>query len=167
MTDEGSDIPISEDNSEKPRCPFCGSTESCDHQLALIDFQFGEVEAGLLWDNPTVENWTNQITQAFYSAHKAGKKPAFSSCRQLMRLWRDSRIVDDPDEPVELFYPALYRFLADLLREAGAVGTDRELDQGPCWTTVVCDLYAQDAQQVIDKCTQLLQQRLYGKQRLN
>ena len=158
------DTPDDDDNQDDPVCPFCGSADGCDHHVASFDFQYGEIVAGFLEDGEQVSEWMDVIHNAFLAAHKTkGNKPAFWGSKPLMDLWRDSSLTDDKDEPISLSAPGAYRFLADLLHEAGAAGKTRELNQGPGFSTEACDLFARDPEKVADKCGVLLKKQLAGK----
>ena len=156
--------PDEDADQDDPKCPFCGSADGCDHHVTSFDFQYGDIFAGFLEDGERMSEWIDMIHAAFLAAHKAkSKKPTFSTCRPLMALWRGSELTEDEDEPVSFSTPGVYRFLANLLREAGASGETHELNQGPCFSTEACDLFARDPEKVADKCGKLLKQRLAGK----
>jgi hypothetical protein len=38
------------------KCPYCGSTEDCDHLFAVYDIGFNEIEAGILYDNSAIHD---------------------------------------------------------------------------------------------------------------
>ena len=94
------DNQIREDGT--PKCPICGLSDDCDHLIAALDFQFGEIVGGVLWDNPVEQDLVAKIQSAFLAAHQAKpKQQAFSRDKHLMRLWRESKLTGDEDERQE------------------------------------------------------------------
>lgn len=66
----------SEADHSRSRCPFCGETADCEHLVALIDLQYGEVMAGLLYDNPLTDSLIEKIDRIAAADHarNAGKE---------------------------------------------------------------------------------------------
>jgi|CryBogDrversion2_5_1035270.scaffolds.fasta_scaffold18781_1 hypothetical protein len=132
------------------KCPFCGSDNGCDHHVASIDFQFGEIQGGYLsWEDPDLA--IRPIKDAFLAAHVGKLDPAkFGAYQDIADLWAGSEYQpDDEDVPVAVFAPQLYRIVAERLSRAGARSVCHEVDSGPGYTTECCDLFAEDPKQIV------------------
>lgn len=155
--------PPDDDDDEVDSCPVCGSDSGCDHLVATIDFQYGEIQAGALCD--VDDPLESCIKEAFQAAYASGnKRPPFYRSKRLAELYRATEIEQD-DEECQVSIPGapLARLLTDLLLEAGAAGDVRELNQGPGWTWEIAELFAPDPDLVIERCRQLLRAELDGK----
>jgi hypothetical protein len=131
-------------------CPFCKSTDSCDHCLACMDFHWGEIEGGFLWDNE--EPAFGLIRRAFLEAHaQKNKKPPFHQSSDFMKLWKKSTFdPSDEDCPLDIPSSELYPLVAERLCDAGAVRIDQVLNR-PCFTFPACNLYAENIDEVLER----------------
>ena len=151
---------IEDEVEDEAKCPVCDSETGCEHLVAVIDFQFCDIQAGALSDSE--EPLDACIRAAFQAAHEAHpRKPAFYRSKRMCALYRVSE-VEQKGEVCQVSIPPsqISRLVVDLLREAGAVGSIRELNQGPGWSTEVAELHAEDPVAVIERCRQLLRAEL-------
>lgn len=142
-------------SSDEINCPFCGSSNGCDHLLASIDLSDSEIHAGYLYTIAESEEpirLEDPIKEVFLSAFSQKlKKLPFKDSPELVELWKNSSFQsDDPDEPVTFFDSILARFLVARLGKEGAACITHKIDQW-CSSTKVCEIFAEDPQEVVSR----------------
>ena len=145
-------------------CPFCGSSNGCDHLVASIDLSDSEIQAGYLYTIAESEEPIRleyPISESFLSAftQKLTVLP-FKDSPELVELWKNSSFKsDDPDEPVTFFDSILARFLVARLGKEGAVCITHKIDQF-CSLTEVCEIFAEDPEAVVARYFRSLKSEL-------
>jgi hypothetical protein len=149
-----------EDTDEEPKCLICGSMEECGHLVAVIDRSFLECRCGEFSDRE--HSFRSEIEEVFLDALKSKKSRKWSH-EDIEQMW--CQACEDyatEGEDFMLDGYAFYRFIVELLEDAGAIDHPGQVVDGggPGMTSSVSLLYADRPNVVVDEALKNLKSML-------
>jgi hypothetical protein len=149
---------IIEDTGERPKCPICGSEESCKHRVAVLDLSFLECVDGVLFDR-TYE-FLDILRDSFAAKIESGADIKYTS-DEVNSLWEYAKSQFDPvEKEIEIDSDIFYRLLGKTLEEAGADSIGAVTESGPGMSSSLRVFYADEPELVIQESKALLSRML-------
>jgi hypothetical protein len=149
-----------EENTGKTICPYCASSDECDHCLAMIDRTFNECDAG--YASERYNQFQTLIDAAFVGSFQLGdRKECPWSDEIFCELWQDARKAYSPnDEEVSLEPDARTSLIIELLEAAGGVRCEDSDAGPPGFSSALTVFYAKNPQSVFETALANLRRRL-------
>lgn len=150
-----------EDSNEKIKCMFCGSTDDCEHLLAILDRSFNECCGGYLLNY--YYQFQYIVEKAFSDIEKncPNLKPSWDNYF-ISELW-NKKMHDMPlsNYPVSVDEYILSRLIKELLTECGGyeymgpiAGENEDI---PGFSSALTIIYAENPKSVYENALLLLE----------
>jgi hypothetical protein len=154
-----------QDTNVPVKCPFCNSSDQCEHLLAIYDVTFDSIEGGVLIENDTIEDLLSKFfidiikTKGFSFNINVLKNELISDIWEELVISKEYYLIDGKFDETEFYLPSHFKYLFDKLDEI-IYPEYGEYEGGPGQSSFYKIYYTDNAVDIIGQLNQLIENEI-------